>query len=122
MDFDAQFPVWWGLTAALTAAAVGAGHWWYRRRLAVLLAQLARLDQARHNADQMAQQARRQIEQLQKDLAAQHRARADALVQARKHPQPRPTVVVAAALSAGDTAAASRLPANGFADTEPMRR
>jgi len=121
MDFDAQFPVWWGLAAALTAAAVGAGHWWYRRRLAVLLAQLARLEQARHNADQMAQQARRQIEQLQKDLA-QHRARADALVQARKHPQPRPTVVVAAALSAGDTAAASRLPANGFADTEPMRR
>jgi len=120
MYFDAEFPAWWALTA-LTASVVAASHWWYRRRLAVLLAQMARLDRARHNADQMAQQARRQIEQLQKDLAAQLSARTEVLIQARKRPQPRPADV-AATLSEGDAAFASRLPANGFADTEPMQR
>jgi hypothetical protein len=71
--------------SALTCAAAGvlAGRWWYTRRMAELLVQLDKLERARQVAAQHAVQARRQIEQLQKDIAAQHKARAEARAEAR---------------------------------------
>lgn len=107
--------------AALASAALGALalRWWCGRRIATLLARIDKLERARQLASQHSAQARRQIEQLQKDLAEQHRARADAR-SARKRD-------LSAALDANeqqtlrlDPAERPHLPAHGFAETQPM--
>lgn len=127
MNLDVQLLAWWPL-AALTAAVVVAARWWHRRRVAGLMAQLARLDRARQQADQLTQQARRQIEQLQKELTAQRQARAELATRRRATPSPATTARAPDADKAArealeralEGAAAPQLPAHGFADTQPM--
>lgn len=101
------------LLAALASMVIGAlaGRWWVGRRVPELRARIDKLEHARSQAVQHAAQMRRQIEQLQKGLAAQHRARAEAR-SARKRE-----------LSDSLDAATERsaLPAHGFADTQPMQ-
>lgn len=128
MQFDLQLSSWWPMAAAL-AATVGGGQWWYRRRVAELLARMERLERARQGADQMAQQARRQVEQLQKDLATQHRAQADAARERRRTMASAASAAAASSAAARSTlecmlddAATPPTPKNGFADTQPMSR
>ena len=115
--------------AALTSAAIGAcaGRWWYGRRTMELLVRLDKLERARQIAGQHAAQARRQIEQLQKDIAAQHKARADARASRRRElnetldaASDRTIRVERAASDAADDGDRPVLPAHGFADTQPM--
>jgi len=54
----------------LCAATAGACHWWYGRRLSAMADRLDKLDKARQFSQQQTLQARKQIEKLQKDLAA----------------------------------------------------
>jgi predicted Zn-dependent protease len=104
-------------SAALSAVTWGISHWWYGRRIADAEQRLEKSEKAHQFASLQVTQARKQIERLQKELAAQHQktvqlgARADQL-----H----------AVLRAGDAAAErsavgrAALPVDGFADTEPM--
>lgn len=120
MDIRAQVMLL--LPGLLFAAATYAGcRWWYGRRLATLSRQLGKLDRARQTADESARQARRQIEQLQKDLAAQYRTRAEVL-SARKRAQTgdetRRELERVLAVAGGE--ADTRPPIHGFADTQPM--
>lgn len=130
MNLDVQFLAW----PMVVLAAIGAGHWWHRRRVTELLTQMSRLDRARQNSEQMAQQARRQIEQLQKDLATQRQAVADATKERRRAATAATAAAGAASAAATtvaaraalermlDGAAAPLRPANGFVDTQPMSR
>jgi hypothetical protein len=112
--------------AALTCGAGGAcaGRWWSSRRVTDLLVRLDKLEKARQVAGQHAAQARRQIEQLQKDIAAQHKVRAEARTMRKRE--------LSDALDASDQTVrlersdrraheepATR-PVHGFADTLPM--
>jgi hypothetical protein len=108
----------------LSAATFGACRLWHGRRLRELLARLDKADRARQAASQQAQQARKQIEQLQKELAAQHKARAEAvsarkrsehLTQTLREPERTP---IASGLILGSDAPSQ--PAHGFADTMPF--
>lgn len=56
------------VTVALSVAAFGASRWWYQRKLEKITQRLARLEAIRTMSDQHAQQARRQVEQLQQQL------------------------------------------------------
>ncbi len=108
--------------AALASAALGAlaGRWWYGRRIAELLARLDKLERARQVAGQHSSQARRQIEQLQKDLAEQHRARAEAR-SARKRELSQSLDAAEQRTLRLDPAERPSLPAHGFADTQPLQ-
>jgi hypothetical protein len=94
---------WWGST------------WWYGRKL---LALQQRLDKTREAATQHVGQARRQIAQLQKELVARpplsalERNARDELAAARSR-----RAEIEQSL---DRSAKPRLPANGFADTQPL--
>lgn len=50
-------------------------QWWYGRKLAAMICRLEKIDKARQLSSQQTLQARKQIEKLQTDLAAQHRAK-----------------------------------------------
>jgi hypothetical protein len=94
-------------------------HLWHARRMRALLVRLEKVDRARQAAGQQAQQARKQVEQLQKDLAAQHKARADALsAQRRVQEVKRPAPELPASLL--DIDAGPAMAAHGFADTMPL--
>lgn len=112
------------LVGVLLAAATYLGcHWWYGRRLADALRRLDKMDRARQSADLLAQQARKQIEQLQKDLAAQYRARTDALAtrkRAETSAETRRELERELQLSEVKEEARLKRPAHGFADTQPM--
>jgi hypothetical protein len=102
-------------SVALCAATWGACHWWYGRRIADALLQFDKAEKGRQLSIQQTMQARKQIERLQKELAAQHRSTMPAAGGSSVDLQ------LQAVLRAGDTAStARRLPATGFADTEPM--
>jgi hypothetical protein len=99
----------------LCAATAGACHWWYGRRLSAMADRLDKLDKARQFSQQQTLQARKQIEKLQKDLAAPRgTTHPDAAARPRT---PDAQAAVAAALAAGDQR--SQAPVHGFADTEP---
>lgn len=120
-------------SAVLCAATFVACHWWYGRKLAVGAERLEKSEKARQFSAQQTMQARKQIEKLQRDLAALQRARAEAeAAHARERnlrevlaaaappapphtPAPRPT---AAQRGLDDPATATLV--NGFADTMPM--
>lgn len=116
--------------AALTSAAMGAwaGRWWSGRRTLELLSRLDKLERARQTAGQHVAQARRQIEQLQKDVAAQHKARAEARASRKRElnetldatSYDRTIRIERPASDAADNGGAPVLPAHGFADTQPM--
>ena len=105
-------------SAALAAVTWGIAHWWYGRRIGELAHRLEKSEKAHQFASVQVTQARKQIERLQKDLAAQHQKTVQFGERAEQ---------LHAVLRAGDAAAASRsatgrptLPVDGFADTEPM--
>jgi len=103
------------VTAALTWWAC---HGWYGRRIGSLASKLAKSEKARQFTSQQAMQARKQIEALQKDLAAQNEALEQAQVarQRSRHLEE----VLKAASEAESTETLLARPANGFADTQPL--
>jgi hypothetical protein len=117
----------WGLSAVVSALA-GAGlvHVWAARRYADLLQRLDKVDKARQLNGQHAAQARRQIEQLQKDLAAQHKARADDRAARKREVSEslddnfEKTLRFERPVVPAVPEAPPPLPAHGFADTLPM--
>ncbi|MGE0671572.1 MULTISPECIES: hypothetical protein [unclassified Methylibium] len=105
-----------GAALALAALSWLMCAWWYRRQLSAVL---QRLEKARAVAGQNATQAKRQIAQLQKELAerpalsaVQREARDKAADAAARKQE------LAENLDRGRLATA--LPANGFADTQPL--
>jgi len=105
-----------GAALALTALSWLMCAWWYRRQLSAVM---HRLEKARAAAGQNATQARRQIAQLQKELAErpalsalQREARDKAAEDAARKQE------LAANLDRGRPTTA--LPVNGFADTQPL--
>jgi hypothetical protein len=98
-----------------TVATWALCRWWYGRRISSLLAKLGKSDKARNFSVQQALQARKQIEALRKDLAAQQEAMVKAqIARARsRHLED----VLKAASEAEDHALR---PASGFADTQPL--
>ena len=105
--------------AALVAAVVtwALCHWLYGRRISTLVGKLGKSDKARQFSVQQTLQARKQIEALRKDLAAQQEAMAQAQV-ARARSRHLEEVLKAA--SETEDEGVARRPANGFADTQPM--
>ena len=91
--------------------------WWYGRRMQALSARLQKAEKARQFSMQQTLVARKQIEALQKDLASQHRALADAHL-ARQRSRHLEEVLRESALE--DDERENEAPAHGFADTQPM--
>jgi len=113
----------WVVGPLLAAATYLACHWWYGRRIAEMLQRLEKIDRARQSADELAQQARRQIEQLQKDLAAQYRARTEALSakkRAENASEDRRELERVLLIGDEDHGAKASARPHGFADTQPM--
>jgi F0F1-type ATP synthase membrane subunit b/b' len=103
-------------TLALCAVTWGVCHWWYGRQLKALQQRVDKMEKARHVAGQHALQARKQIEQLHKQMAVLQQKRSD--LQAVMQSQLDVDLPMATGRSAGD--GAPPLPPNGFADTQPM--
>lgn len=105
-----------GLGGALLCATTWLTcFWWYGRQVQSLNARLHKAEKARLFSAQQTLVARKQIEALQKDLALQHRALADAhLVRQRTRHMEEVLREAAAADHEAD------LPEHGFADTQPM--
>ena len=115
---DTRLWMIFALTVASVCVATWLGcHWWYGRKLDAANSRFQKSDKARHFSIQQTLQARKQIEALQKDLAAQQDALAQAQV-ARQRSRHMEEVLKAAA-EAKDEAVAVR-PSHGFADTQPM--
>lgn len=120
--------LWMAIAAAVTASiGVGfwAGRWSLRPRETALMSRVAHLEKARHTALEHGQQARRQVEILQKEIAMHQRARAEALAARRRSRDlndaldaAERTVVLPGRSSADFNL--SRLPSHGFADTQPI--
>jgi hypothetical protein len=128
---DALTPWIPAAVACIAAGAVAwaAARWWYGRNIVAGKTHIAKLEKARQFAEHQTGQARKQVERLQKELAtAQRQASA---------PQPaKPATTAAQRAAAAETALAAAaspatraapgrpapaaLPANGFADTQPM--
>lgn len=110
-----------GLAAiAAAASAAGAARWRYGRHAAALLARLDKLERARQLAGEHTAQARRQIEQLQKEVAAQHKARAEARMARKRESMPDAGDRTVRIEAPADSGPPPSLPAHGFADTLPM--
>ena len=92
-------------------------RWWYGRKLDAANSRFQKSDKARHFSIQQTLQARKQIEALQKDLAAQQEVMAQAQI-ARQRSRHLEEVLKAAAEAEGEALAVR--PALGFADTQPM--
>jgi septal ring factor EnvC (AmiA/AmiB activator) len=101
---------------AACAATWGACQWWFKRRLSELDRKLDKLDKARQLASQQSTQARKQIEKLQTELAAQHRSS----VRSQTASQRAQNAERALEAAGGGAATRPTLPPNGFADTQPM--
>lgn len=105
---------------SLISAATWFGcHWWYGRKIQGLIQRLHKSDKARLFSSQQTIQARKQIEALQKDLAAQHEAMAQAQV-ARQRARHLEEVLKAASAAEPTADQMALRPAHGFADTQPM--
>ena len=104
---------------AIAAATWLGARWWYGRRLDALNLRLQKVDKARQFSSQQTLQARRQVEALQKDLAAQNEvlAKAQLATQRSRHLEETLRTASAAELF-GSTVPQG--PAHSFADTQPM--
>jgi len=102
--------------SAVTAAAC---RWWYGRKLRAAAERLDKLDKKRLFSQEQTLQARRQIEQLKADIAAQQRSAAD-----RESSQRRAAldeVVQAAPVAPAPSSGFLPLAApHGFADTQVL--
>ena len=104
----------------LVGVATWIGCWlWYGRKIETLNHRLQKSEKARHFSSQQTLQARKQLEALQKDLAAQNAALAKAQVgkQRNRHLEESLKASAVAELESGDNIAR---PAHGFADTQPL--
>ena len=117
------------LMAVLGAAVGGAAAWFVAkargdRAAEALRAQLDRAEKARLQATQQWQQARREVEQLRKDMLAHGAGGKPAAAAAPADPaaerQERAAAAEAALQEAGRDGPPSVMPAHGFADTQPM--
>lgn len=111
--------------AVCSGAGFWAGRWSLRPRQSALMSRVTHLEKARQVALEHGQQARRQIEILQKEIAMHQKARADALAARRRSRDlndaldaAERTVVLPSRGS--DSFNLSRLPSHGFADTQPV--
>jgi len=104
---------------AIAAATWLAARWWYGRQLDALNLRLQKVDKARQFSSQQTLQARRQVEALQKDLAAQNEllAKAQLATQRSRHLEEVLRTASAAELAGS---AVPQGPAHSFADTQPM--
>lgn len=115
----------WMITALAAAVSAGASalvcRWWYGRRVGEMHARMQKVEQSRQVAAQHTTQMRRQIELLQKEIAAQHKARAEARAEARAA---RKKQALAESLDAAERTVVlghgGSRPMHGFADTLPM--
>ena len=106
------------LACSLVCAMTVLGcRWWYVRKLDAMSHRLQKSEKARLFSVQQTLQARRQIEALQKDLAAQHEAMAQARM-AKQRSRHLEEVLKSAAEE--ESQAIEKPPAQGFADTQPM--
>lgn len=108
----------YALSAVLVSGATWvACFWWYGRKADELSLRLQKSEKARQFSAQQTLLARKQIEALQKDLAAQNRALTVAQV-ARQRTRHMEEVLRAAAEA--EEALDTQPAAHGFADTQPM--
>ena len=112
------------LIFAIGASFIGAAtwfacHWWYGRKLEAANQRLQKSDKARLFSIQQTLQARKQIEALQYDLAAQQKAMAQAQI-ARERSRHLEEVLRVAALADAEAEALALRPSHSFADTQPM--
>jgi len=108
------------LGSVLVSVATWIGCWlWYGRKIEALNHRLQKSDKARHFSTQQTLQARKQMEALQKDLAAQNAVMAKAQLskQRNRHLEEVLKASAVAELESGDNLAR---PAHGFADTQPL--
>jgi len=106
----------------LAALAAGASlwlacRWWYMRHINRLRREMSRYRAAHDSAVQLGQQARKQVQDLQRMLG-EYRKRLEA-VQASRPPRTVP-VSPRARLEATEPPPPRRLPPGGWADTRPM--
>lgn len=103
---------------ALTALTWWGAAWWYGRKLADLH---GKLEKTRQTATQAATATRRQISQLQKELAARAPLAKGAAAPRPVHDEAAERAARKQALLDDDSFDKTiRLPAHGFADTQPM--
>ena len=102
-----------GTTLALVSLTWYGCAWWYGRKLLQLHERLLKTRQA---AGKHATQARRQIAQLQKDLAARSSVESVQRQAAIAEAERRSSLI----MTLEDEAPMSRLPLHGFADTQPL--
>jgi hypothetical protein len=122
---------WWlagGASAAMVCAiGLWVGRWSLAPRMAELKSRIAHLEKARQVALEHSQQAKRQIEILQKEISLHQKARTQALAERRRSrelqdvlSESERTQVLPPRAVPGDNFNLSRLPAHGFADTQPI--
>ena len=109
----------------LCAATWLSSRWWYGRKLQAANLRFQKIDKARHFSIQQTLQARKQIEALQRDLAAQQEVLTQAQIgrQRSRHMEEVLKAAADAEAAAEAEAQAGALalrPAHGFADTQPM--
>ena len=107
------------LGSLLVGGATWLGCWlWYGRKIEALNHRLQKSEKARQFSGQQTLQARKQLEALQKDLAAQNAlmAKAQIATQRARHLE---DALKAGALAELDGAGPAQ-PAHGFADTQPL--
>ena len=92
-------------------------RWWYGRKLDTANQRLQKSDKARLFSIQQTLQARKQVEALQKDLAAQQETMAQTQI-ARQRTRHTEEVLKAAAEAEAEPPALR--PSHGFADTQPI--
>lgn len=108
------------LACSLVSTATGFGfRWWYGRKIQALHHRLQKSDKARQFSSQQTMQARRQVEALQKDLAAQQETMAKAQI-AKPRARYLEEALKAAHNAAPDSDSMALRPSPGFADTQLM--
>lgn len=116
---DTQHWFIFALGSLLVGGATWLGCWlWYGRKIEALNHRLQKSEKARHFSGQQTLQARKQLEALQKDLAAQNAAMAKARV-AQQRTRHLEDALKASALAELDGAGPAQ-PSHGFADTQPL--
>jgi uncharacterized protein HemX len=108
------------LACSLVGTATGFGlRWWYGRKIQALNHRLQKSDKARQFSSQQTMRARRQVEALQKDLAAQQEAMAQAQI-AKQRTRHLEEALKAAHDATPDPDSMTLRPSPGFADTQLM--
>jgi chromosome segregation ATPase len=116
-------PPWLYLIIACTlacAATLGGCVWWFGRRLAELNLKLSKVDKARQFSSHQAAQARKQLEKLQAELVFTQQQRDAGRAQQQQQAAKQRVEALDILLASADAGARAPVPANGFADTQPM--